>query len=156
MMSGGELLLGYVGDGRTLDYYAEQLKQAGTPQIVRRTIEEDIADRARRWNAEGELVFRASVPPARIQEFARLAGLQAGDRWVADAAFGVVIGSAPPATSARLREAASRLDGTVRFRRGSIIGPLLDVSTNPVERQIIERLKKAYDPDNQLNPLPWH
>ncbi|MDB5304071.1 MAG: hypothetical protein JWM97_1620, partial [Phycisphaerales bacterium] len=49
---------------------------------------------------------------------------------------------------------------------GSLIAPtkadhtrgdlsLADFSTNPVERQIIERLKHAFDPDGVLNPLPW-
>ncbi len=32
----------------------------------------------------------------------------------------------------------------------------LDVSTNPAERRIIERLKQAFDPDGRLTPLPWH
>jgi hypothetical protein len=32
---------------------------------------------------------------------------------------------------------------------------LAELSTNPIERQIIERLKHAFDPDGTLNPLPW-
>jgi hypothetical protein len=65
-----------------------------------------------------------------------------------------VIGAANEA--ALIREAASGLGGTVITRRDSPNGPLLDVSTNAVERQIIERLKRAFDPDNNLTPLPWH
>jgi hypothetical protein len=55
------------------------------------------------------------------------------------------------------------LGGTVILpRSGQTDRPLptdgspIDVSTNPVERRIIDRLNQAFDPDHRLNPLPWH
>jgi hypothetical protein len=50
----------------------------------------------------------------------------------------------------------------VIFYAGSAEGPpiasdhAVDVSTNPVERRIIDRLKQAFDPNHRLTPLPWH
>jgi FAD/FMN-containing dehydrogenase len=65
--------------------------------------------------------------------------------------------SAHPDLTRRIRAAAEAVGGAVRFARtdGSGRAHLLDVSTNPIERQIIERLKATFDPDGVLNPLPW-
>lgn len=154
LLSNDALLLGYLGDDTTIDYLAAELPRTRPIDIFKRVIEEDIADRARLWNATGSVVYRAAVPPSRILDFV---GKAAINNWVADAAFGIVIGAAGSGSDAAfIREAASGLGGTVITRRDSVTGPLLDVSTNAVERQIIERLKRAFDPDNTLTPLPWH
>jgi hypothetical protein len=46
------------------------------------------------------------------------------------------------------------LGGSLKTFRG-VFGPPIDLSTSPAERQIIERLKFAFDPEKKLDPLPW-
>ncbi|HZL36785.1 MAG TPA: FAD-binding oxidoreductase [Tepidisphaeraceae bacterium] len=180
MLTGDALLLGYIGDRRTLDYYRTALSQSEPLEILERSLEEDVADRARLWQWRGALGFRAAVPPARVEEFAR--GLANGS-WVADAAFGVVLGSHIEREQIPvIKQAVAAVGGSVRFiaradrtEANSAAGEsqsqpqsqsedfhtagasqaLADLSTNPIERQIIERLKLAFDPDSKLNPLPW-
>ncbi len=147
------LWLGYVGDARTIDYLVEHLPDTRPIELTRRDSSTDMADRARLWRAAGPAVYRASVPPARILEFVQGVRLTS---WIADPAFGIVLGSLEAIDAiAPVRAAAEGVGGSVRVRRGSSIGPFLDVSTNVVERQIIERLKRAFDPDEKLTPLPW-
>lgn len=149
-----ELLCGYLGDERTIDYYRSALPQSEPIEARQRSVDDDIADRALLWRAEGELTFRASVPPLQIAEFAADLDCQS---WAADAAFGTVLGSNITADKvAVIRESATHLGGSVRFMsRSDFSLPRIDFSTNPVERQIIEKLKHAFDPDGKLNPLPW-
>ncbi len=154
LLTDDALRLGYLGDDATIDYIASQVPTTRPVNICERTVDEDIADRTRLWNATGTIVYRAAVPPSRILEFVQKAAI---NEWAADAAFGIVIGALGSTNEAALiRETASGLGGTVISRRDSPSGPLLNVSTNAGERQIIERLKRAFDPDNTLTPLPWH
>ena len=163
MLTGDALLLGYMGDRRTLDYYRRAIPQSKPLEVVERRIEDDIAKRAGLWRCDGMLGFRAAVPPARVGE---LVGAIDGCNWVADAAFGVVLGShIENARIALIKEAVAAVGGSVRFVENcdtTGLAPstqqtqrLADLSTNPIERQIIERLKLAFDPDSKLNPLPW-
>ena len=56
---------------------------------------------------------------------------------------------------AAIRSAAQALGGTATFpRRDGVAGPLFDVPA-PLQRALLERLKKSFDPDNKLAPLPW-
>ena len=146
------LRLGYLGDETTLAWYEANVGATSPLHVQRRTVEQDIEDRAGLWAAPapaGAIPFRASVPPASLADFcARLGQIQ----WAADAAFGIVVGSVAGAdreTVARLAAAAS---GSARFGEGAGV----EFSTNPAERQIIERLKAAFDPDGNLASLPWH
>ena len=160
LLTGEALWCGYLADARTLDWYeanagaAANAAGAGAApavEITRRGVQDDIDHRAALWRAGdgGGTPFRASVPPAKLAWF--VARLTPG-AWVADPAFGIVLGSAADdAQRQQLRDAAARVGGTVRFGAGRS----LDVSTNPAERQIIERLKAAFDRDGRLNPLPW-
>ena len=138
LLTRDELLCGYLGDDTTLIWYEANVGG----QVTRRTLQEDIAHRSRIWRGD----FRASVPPSKLKDFT--ATLDATS-WVADPAFGIVLGAASDQT--RIREAAKSLGGQVRVGDSET----LDISTNPAERQIIERLKAAFDPDNRLRPLPW-
>lgn len=148
------LRLGYLGDETTLAWYEANVGETSPLHFQRRTVEEDIADRAKHWNAAresaaGETPFRAAIPPARVQPVAeRLARLE----WSADATFGIVVGSIrSDADRETVNRAVAAAGGTVRFGAGAEV----EFSTNPAERQIIERLKAAFDPDGQLTPLPW-
>lgn len=145
------LLLGYLGDRTTLAFYSGASKQSGAVEQVERTLDEDIAHRTRLWVRDGAVAFRASVPPVSLGEFARYVP---GDAWAADAAFGIVVGAVGSEADTRsIREAASRVGGSLRTYRG-LYGEPLELSTNAGEREIIARLKRAFDPDSQLNPLP--
>ena len=149
------LRLGYLGDETTLAWYEANVPATGPVHVLRRTLDKDIEDRANHWAwtllaAPPEAVpFRASVPPAALVELSRrLVHIS----WNADAAFGIVVGWARNETErATVRDAVAATGGSARFGRGASV----DFSTNPAERQIIERLKAAFDPDGNLSPLPW-
>jgi FAD/FMN-containing dehydrogenase len=160
LLTSEALWCGYLADVRTLDWYEANAATAGADatgaggasppvEISRRGVQDDIDHRAALWRAGEGTPFRASVPPAKLPSF--VSQLTPGE-WVADPAFGIVLGSvADDAQRQPLRDAAAQAGGTLVFGAGRS----LDVSTNPAERQIIERLKAAFDPDNRLNPLPW-
>jgi hypothetical protein len=146
------LFCGYLGDESTLAFYKSAAARSEPLEIDERSLERDISHRVSLWAIDGPVVFRASLPPARIGEVApRLAS----GRWAADAAFGVIVGDLDAESSMdSIRQTACGAGGSVRFFRGAF-GPSLDLSTTPGERRIIERLKVAFDPDHQLNPIPW-
>lgn len=146
------LLCGYVGDEPTLEFYRAALQELKPLELVERGLEQDVEHRSMLWNPRGEVFFRASVPPARLAD---LSEPLAAWRWSADAAFGIMIGAADDASqSASLRSACESVGGSLKLFRGAY-GPPIEFSTTPAERQIIERLKHAFDPDPKLNPLPW-
>ena len=147
LLTNDALLCGYLGDERALEFWDNALRVEHRPRHVeRRTLEQDIAHRRELFRGD----FRASVPPGKISDFVAVA--RPGN-WVADAAFGIVMGSG--ADEAQVRSAAQALGGTATFaRRDGVAGPLIDVPS-PQQRELLERLKKAFDPDNRLAPLPW-
>jgi len=160
------LWCGYLGDGDAIAYYWMNLYKAKPQDVSFRPLDEDITHRRALWQTGGAGSFRASVPPTRVPDFVRGAGLE---QWAADPAFGMVVAPLPPGVDPdTIRSAAAALGGTVILPRSgrtegppSTVGatPLsspVDVSTNPVERRIIDRLKQAFDPDHRLTPLPWH
>ena len=152
IMTADFLSCGYLGDDRTVEFYRNAVRAAEPRGIVELWPKQETEQRELMWGAEvDDLVFRASVPPARIAEFAR----RLTRDWVADPVFGVVIGEVwPPQETAAIREAACRVGGSVRFYDGHSGAPV-ELSTTEAERRIIERLKDAFDPDRKLNPLPW-
>ena len=147
ILSSDQLLVGYVGDERTADWYASRLPELGPRTIERRTIDQDIAHRRELWNVMAERVFRAALPPAKIKQFT--ATLPAGG-WVADPAFGLVLGQW--SDKHPIREAAKGLSGVVTFFDGDEFDFEPD---QPAQRALLERLKLSFDPDAQLAPLPW-
>ena len=150
LLTPAHLLCGYLGDTITLNWYEANLKPAGPINVTHQDLEGDVAQRAALWSCVGDVPFRAAVPPANLKTFVDTLG---DATWAADPAFGIVLGAAKDKSLLpRLRESAASLGGTIRF--GADIDTL-DFSTNPGERQIIERLKQAFDPDDRLQPLPW-
>lgn len=155
ILTSDALLCGYLGDETTVAWYEESLRAAGGyEEMASRSVQEDIDYRADIWSkAAGPATFRASVPPARVPEFTAALGRV---RWVADPASGIVRGAAEGEDGvATVRRAASAVGGSVTLDRRDGRSPAFDLSTNPAERQIIDRLKQAFDPDNRLAPLPW-
>lgn len=147
-----ELLCGYLGDERTLDFYRERLAATSPTSLATRDLERDIEHRLSLWSTPSSRMFRASVPPSRLLDFVRQAALQ---EWSADAAFGIVTGAAPTDDAALVR-AAEALEGTVKFIDRSTDPPRVRFSrVSPQEKSVLERLKDAFDPDRRLNPLPW-
>jgi hypothetical protein len=148
------LWCGYLGEETTVAWYESALREAGGHEAVTsRGVQEDIDHRAELWSrAEGSVRVRASVPPARLAEFTATLG---SSHWVADAAFGIVRTSAAEESAVnQIRRAAADVGGSVVIDRGDG-SPGFDLSTNPVERQIISRLKQAFDPEQRLTPLTW-
>jgi hypothetical protein len=155
MLTKDALYCGYLGDRRTIDYYKTSLPTTEPTEVLDRSIEEDITHRAQLWRADGAKTFRASAPPMKIMEFTSAID---GNPWVADAAFGIVLGSnVRDEQIASIEKIAASVGGSVRFCSRSDqtpSSPVVDFSTNPIERQIIEKLKHAFDPDGNLTPLP--
>jgi FAD/FMN-containing dehydrogenase len=146
------LLCGYLADETTLAWYESNVRTLNPHDVSRRSLHDDVDHRGSLWRTRaGALAFRASVPPARLKTFTDAIG---GDvSWAADPAFGIVVGRLESEAGKQpLRDATASGGGTVRFGTGP---DEVDFSTNPGERQIIDRLKTAFDPDNRLNPLPW-
>ena len=152
MLNGEALLCGYLGNQRTIDYYRATLPQAEPIEIVERSVEQDVADRNSGWRTRGPLSFCAAVPPTRIVEFA---SILPASSWIADAAFGIVLGSnVDDIQVAAIGRSAADVGGSVRFFSEAGGKVSIDFSTNAVERHIIEQLKLAFDPVGKLNPLP--
>jgi hypothetical protein len=123
--------------------------QRGATSIQRRSLDEDIADRANRWKtASGQMSFRASVPPARLPEFVKAIP---NSSWSADAAFGIAIGSCEPALQEDLQAAAKSVGGGIIFFGED--GKPLPIAVNPQAAALLDRLKTAFDPNQRLSPL---
>ena len=147
LLTSDALLCGYVSDERTLEFYENTLRVEYKPRAIeRRTLEQDIEHRRKLWRGD----FRVSVPPAKVLDFVAIAKPTS---WVADPAFGIVLGAG--GDEAQVRSAAQALAGTATFnRRDGAAGPLFDVPSAQ-QRELLERLKQAFDPENRLAPLPW-
>jgi hypothetical protein len=152
ILDGQSLLLGYLGDESQLAFYRSAISSIEPLEVLERSLQDDINHRAKLWSAQGRIVFRAAVPPARLGELLPLL-----DRFhaSADAAFGIVVGATESDNDVdSIRNAISTAGGTLKLFAGSYGAPI-ELSTTAAERQIIERLKFAFDPNGKLNPLPW-
>jgi len=142
------LWCGYLGDEQAIEFYHTILPKQNPAEIIRRSISDDIADRARLWKMPSEGVARVSVPPAKIMEFVKAASPA---NWVADAGFGIIL--CPARDEARLRAAATAAGGSLFVHDAD--GHSFDVPARAVERRIIEQIKQALDPNGTLAPLTW-
>ena len=73
--------------------------------------------------------------------------------WVADAAFGIVLGSCEGDVWDRIVAATKQAGGSAYLRRND--GTLVVAAPPENERKLLERLKQAFDPHGRLAPLPW-
>jgi FAD/FMN-containing dehydrogenase len=108
-------------------------------RVSRRSLDEDIADRARLWRG-GPDMFKASVPPNRILAFIETSGLA---RWVADPAFGIVIGPLDQIDDDALENAARAAEGSVVLVRDDRL--LWHGSES--EQRVLAALQTAFEPD---------
>jgi hypothetical protein len=178
VLTSRELFFGYMGDPVALAFYRSTINQSEPLEVRERSLDEDIAHRRELWRVEQPLAFRASVPPANLivaeggspgasalgydntqsrsdSAADDLHDLLPNFRWSADPAFGIIVGGIETETQIEaVQRSIQSLGGTVKFFHGEY-GPISQLSTTPAERQIIERLKFAFDPDQKLSPLPW-
>ncbi len=88
ILNSKELWLGWLDSPAAIDFFAKELAVHRPLEILRHDLQADMALRTKLWPPISE-GFSASVPPARISNFAKdLIG------WSADAAFGIVKGTA--------------------------------------------------------------
>lgn len=155
MVDGEHLTFGYFGDEGELAYYREAVGALEPIEVTEMKLEEENEYRQGRWKVAGPWgdwpwVFRASVPPTRILDFVRAAGVE---NWIADAAFGIVLGGADERVAGAYRGAAASMGGQLQCRAISD-GSLISIAVNESERLILEKLKKAFDPDRKFSPIP--
>jgi len=125
----------------------ERLLPAHTPRSVqRKTLAEDIAERARRWAVTGDYL-RAAVPPMEVARFARLAKLQ---NWAADPAFGIVLAPIAAADAERIFRIAADTGGSAVCT----IDGQLRYHPTAGEALLLNQLKKAFDAESKLAALP--
>jgi FAD/FMN-containing dehydrogenase len=146
------LTCGYLGDERTIGFIESSIG-AHAPRTV-----EQIAP----FTGEGAHVprfaprsrgasFRASVPPAAIVAFAQAAGAR---DWIADPAFGIVLGNFDEAAGRdTVQSAAATVGGQVTFYDAAGVPSFAPATSG--ERLLLERLKTAFDPEGRLQPLPF-
>ncbi len=144
------LRCGYLGDQATLDYLQAALPAHAPGDLTIQSLDQDAALRrsllAGAWNGGG-LRFRASVPPAQLAAFVQALS---PDQWIADGAFGVVWGThagSPPI----IMEAAGRLGGGATVFQGDRV---VQTPPPPGVEALLRRLKRAFDPDGMLAPIP--
>lgn len=137
LMRRGEVVCGYHGDETTLAYYERAVAGFSPTSVRPATLAEDEALRTAWWVMRGEWT-QVSVGPG------RLTGLvKSLNDWVADPVFGIVrvLGGVPADLLQEHRATAYRSDGA-------------STAMSSGERAILERLKRAFDAESQLAPLP--
>ncbi len=169
-----QLLLGYVGNEATLDYYERELPAIAPASLTRQTIDADITLRSRLWSgvqggdhspsdpshagnggfAETALppsvpgnVIRVSLAPARVGAF--LAALGPA-HFAADPAFGVIRLFDTPID--RVAPLLSSFSARAAVSDG---GRLINYNVSPEEQNLLQRLKAAFDPDGRLTALEF-
>jgi glycolate oxidase FAD binding subunit len=151
MLDRQQLICGYLGDERTISYIESRLAEWRPTRVEPRwQISEDqtftlIFDRGRDVPR-----FVASVPPAKVMEFANAAAVQS---WHADPAFGLVVGyPLEEAARAKIIEAARKVGGSVTFFNADGAAAQIGAPAGPAA--MLKKLKAAFDPHGRLNPLP--
>jgi FAD/FMN-containing dehydrogenase len=131
------LLCGYFGDAAAAEFYEKSLPAFGTHEVIRHTLDDDIAVRAKLWRADSSagFSFRASVPPSSLHDFTRAID----GSWCADAAFGIVIGSCASGARDALHKAASSAGGSAIVFDAS--GKPQNLTPDPNVKRLLERLK---------------
>ena len=152
ILTASELVLGYVGDDLSLEYWQRSLA-AHSPspvEMTRQSLAEANARRSAvfRRPQSATAGFRASVPPMRIRDFIERVR---PTNWAADAAFGIVIGGCPEEHANRwVEQHAIQLGGSAIF---DVFGHFETPIPPGVLNDVLTRLKAAFDPGDVLTPL---
>ena len=149
LLSADALHCGYLGDEATISYCRQALLAHKPSDIAPRTMSEDVSCRAALWGVPqtSEVKFRASLPPMKVQQLAQDASIA---NWIADAAFGIVLGTAARSNAPAVARAAEALGGSILLEMD---GRCFTGRQRPSEREILVRLKHAFDPEGRLNPM---
>lgn len=154
LLTEGVLLCGYLGDRDTILFHLKDLPSHGPLEIRQQTFEDDCALRARLWQSnavEPQITFRASTPPSRLYGLIRALK---PPQWIADPAFGILFGTCPAKSHIHAwHSLANTMSARLSFR-DPITQSLINYSTTPEEKRIIESLKRAFDPRGQLPATP--
>lgn len=128
ILTADQLLLGYLGDERTIAYIQRDLAGTGPRDIAQQPVEADIALRAELWAWPRDGAARLAVPPAKVAAVAAELSIEG---WIADPAFGVLL--APEGQS---------LAGNVR---GVLLtaNRLVPLGLNEDETRMAERIRAA-------------
>ena len=135
ILTSDRLRMGYLGDEAALAFWSSKVNGE------RRSLERDTEDRLNLFSRPYDhgLTFRASVPPARLRDFARTAS---ANSWAADAAFGIVRGCCDETALPALRDAAAAIGGKLWRESGESIDAV--TAGNPVQKQLLCRLREAF------------
>jgi glycolate oxidase FAD binding subunit len=145
LLTRAALRLRYFGDDRTLAWFERELAPRSLERVP---LDHDVADRAHAWRfATDPGTFRLMLPPTQLPR--ALAALR-DDDWAADPAFGIVVGADDP--SLPLESLVRELGGSV-LRFDADAKPLA-CTLPPEAAALLRRLKRAFDPDDRLPPLP--
>ncbi|HVT90117.1 MAG TPA: FAD-binding oxidoreductase [Tepidisphaeraceae bacterium] len=139
MLADNKLYCGYLGNEHAINFYESQVRRREPREVKRQSLQDDIDFRAAHWLPERtSLTFRAAVPPSRILEFAKRAGLS---QYAADAAFGIVVGPYSETDKFNLCQAADAVGGKVFFAQDAqnFYG-----ATGP-EMELLNRLQSAFN-----------
>ena len=140
ILNSKELWLGWLDSPAAIDFFAKELAVHRPLEILRHDLQADMALRTKLWPPISE-GFCASVPPARISNFAKdLIG------WSADAAFGIVKGTASGQDEA-IEKSAAEVGGSVYFFKR---GDPPRWSPSPEERAVLSRLASAFKAPDQF------
>jgi FAD/FMN-containing dehydrogenase len=150
MVTADSLTCGYLGDAAAIDYYAREIGAWQPRRVQRHGVKADAEWRCSHWRVKqgAGWAMRASVPPARIADFAKRAALK---DWVGEPAFGVVLADVESQSAEAVKRAAEDVGGRAWFWQE---GKLAGIVCSGEEYAILKRLKEAMDPDNRLAPLP--
>jgi hypothetical protein len=140
MITPGAQWCGYYGDDRAVAYYESELPARGATQLRWQSLQDDIDFRAAHWLPPRQPSrFRASVPPARVLDFIRLAQINA---YAADPAFGIVVGSCTNHQRGVLCGVAQEMGGQVFFDDPADVRGLYNA--HGTQRALLERLQSAF------------
>lgn len=150
-----ELIASYLVDDADADFYLQEVKGLDARSVSTLSLAEEIAFRQSQWRVLGPWgdapwVFRASVPPSRIHDFLGAAGVE---QWIADPAFGIVLGGTDERLAPAIRGAALAMGGSAVFR-SLPEGALMEITANESEKLLLEKIKRAFDPENKMAALP--
>jgi hypothetical protein len=145
ILTSSALWCGWLDGAIEIDFFEKIVAKECPAELLRRSLDEDIAHRAKLWTRAGNY-FRASVPSTEILKFTQLAKIQ---DWSADAAYGIVIGSAKPGDFEGISHAARTVGGSATYFE---IGKPPQWEATDGEKAILSRLQNAFTAGKGHNP----
>jgi len=150
-LSKEQLTCGYLGDERMMAFMQTALRALEPREIGQPAVFTGAPPHIPTFYFGSGDTFRVALPPARIEQFVLACNLQ---NWIADPAYGIVLGGLDEfVTHDTVHKAVADSSGCVTFHNRDHF--LAYEPASPGERDILRRLKRTFDPDGRLNPLPF-